>query len=307
PKSSCAGAASDAGIRAVMNRGLAGEADDPDTLAKFQTAVNEINAFADNPLVTFMFGPHAPYSCMASLLKKLTDEAEKYGIGLNIHLSESKDEMAMIAEQHDGMTPIEYVDSLGIFRVPTLAAHCVQATDHDIEIFKEKGVSVALNPKSNMKLGNGFAPAARFLEAGVNVALGTDGCGSNNSLNMFQEMNTAALVYKGANCSAQCVSAEDVLTMATEGGAKAIGMEGKLGVIAEGALADIIILNLDEPQFQPLNNIVSGLVYSSKGSEVETVIVDGRPVMENGHILSVNVAEVYAHCDEITKRLNMQK
>ena len=167
----------------------------------------------------------------------------------------------------------------------------------------EKGVSVALCPKSNMKLGNGFAPAQKLLDAGINVCLGTDGCGSNNSLNMFSEMNAAALVYKGAEHRAQCVSAAEVLKMATVNGAKAIGREGELGVIREGALADLILLNLNEPQFLPQNNILSGLVYSAAGTEVDAVLVDGQILMENRTLTTIDERSVYAQCQKIMTRI----
>ncbi len=167
----------------------------------------------------------------------------------------------------------------------------------------EKGVSVAINPKSNMKLGNGFSPAKKFLEAGVNVCLGTDGCGSNNSLNMFSEMNAAALVYKGAERRAQCVSADEVLKMATVNGAKAIGREGELGVIREGALADLILINLDEPQLIPHNSILSGLVYSSTGAEVDTVLVNGEVLMENRTLMTIREEEVFTRIRDITNRI----
>ena len=157
-----------------------------------------------------------------------------------------------------------------------------------------------------MKLGNGFAPVPELLEAGVNLCLGTDGSGSNNSLNMFAEMTTQALIHKGKLKEAQCVSAEDVLKMATVGGAKAIGMDGRLGEIKEGAFADLIILNLKEPQFVPRNNIVSGLVYSSKGSEVESVMINGRMVMEDRQILTFDEDKVFEECENISTRLGMK-
>jgi 5-methylthioadenosine/S-adenosylhomocysteine deaminase len=156
-----------------------------------------------------------------------------------------------------------------------------------------------------MKLGNGFAPVDKFLEAGLNVCLGTDGCGSNNSLNMFQEMNAAALAYKGANRQAQCIGAADVLKMATLNGAKAIGREGELGEIREGALADLVLLRLNEPQFIPANNLVSGLVYSAKGSEVDTVLVDGRVLLQDGKLTTIDENRVYGEIRKITARLGM--
>ena len=227
PLSAAAGAVADSGFRAVISRGLAGVSDSEESLMKFGQAVREMELFKGESRLQFLHGPHAPYSCMADYLQKLTQSCKDRGIGQTIHLSESRAEMDGIAKEH-GTTPIQYADSQGVFDVPCIVAHAVFATEEDIRIMAEKHVSVAINPKSNMKLGNGFAPAKAFLDAGINVCLGTDGCGSNNSLNMFQEMNAAALAYKGANRQAQCVGAADVLKMATLNGAKAIGREGEL-------------------------------------------------------------------------------
>lgn len=295
------------GFRAVICRGLAGTADSEESLRKYGEAIHEMELFKGESRIQFVHGPHAPYSCMADYLQKLTQSCKDHGIGQHIHLSESQAEMDRVAAEHDGMTPIQYVNRLGVFDVPCLVAHAVYATDDDIRIMAEKHVSVAVNPKSNMKLGNGFAPVDKFLEAGINVCLGTDGPGSNNSLNMFAEMNSAALVYKGANRKAQCVSAADVLKMATVNGAKAIGHEGELGNLREGAIADLILVNLHEPQFIPANNIISGLVYSSKGSEVDTVIVDGKVLMENKRLTTIDEDTVYDEIQKNTARLGMKE
>ena len=306
PRSAAAGAVRDSGIRAVISRGLAGVADSDESIMKYAQAMREMELFADESRLQFIHGPHAPYSCMADYLKKLTQSCKDRGIGQTIHLSESRAEMEGVAKEH-GTTPIQYVDSLGVFDVPVIAAHCVYATDEDIRIMADKHVSVAINPKSNMKLGNGFAPAQKFLNAGVNVCLGTDGCGSNNCLNMFQEMNAAALVYKGAERQAQCVGAADVLKMATVNGAKAIGREGELGVIKEGALADLLLIDLNVPQFLPASNIISGLVYSANGSEVDTVIVDGKVLMAHKKLTTIDEDEVYQACRKLVARLNMPR
>ena len=304
PRSAVAGAVVDSGFRAVICRGLAGTADSEESLRKYGEAVFEMELFRDEPRLQFVHGPHAPYSCMADYLKKLTQSCKDRGIGQHIHLSESQAEMDGIAKEH-GMTPIQYADSLGVFDVPCIVAHAVYATDEDIRIMAGKNVSVTTCPKSNMKLGNGFAPVQKMLDAGVNVCLGTDGCGSNNSLNMFQEMNAAALVHKGANRQAQCVDAADALKMATVNGAKAIGRGGELGEIRENAVADLILVNLNEPQFIPANNIVSGLVYSSTGAEVDTVMVDGRVLMENRKLTTIDEEKVYDEIRKMAKRLNM--
>ena len=304
PLSAAAGAVADSGFRAVISRGLAGVSDSEESLMKFGQAVCEMEMFKDESRLQFIHGPHAPYSCMADYLQKLTQSCKDRGIGQTIHLSESQAEMDGVAKEH-GTTPIQYVDSQGVFDVPCIVAHAVFATEEDIRIMAEKHVSVAINPKSNMKLGNGFAPVRKLQDAGVNVCLGTDGCGSNNSLNMFQEMNAAALAYKGANRQAQCIGAADVLKMATLNGAKAIGREGELGEIREGALADLVLLRLNEPQFIPANNLVSGLVYSAKGSEVDTVLVDGRVLLEDGKLTTIDENRVYGEIRKITARLGM--
>ena len=306
PNSAVAGAVLESGFRAVICRGLAGTADSEESLRKYGEAVFEMDLFKDERRVQFMHGPHAPYSCMPDYIRKLTQSCKDRGIGQHIHLAESRTEMEGIARDHDGMTPVAYADSLGVFDVPCIVAHAVYATEDDIRILAEKQVNVAINPRSNMKLGNGFAPAQKFLDAGINVCLGTDGPGSNNSLNMFAEMAAAALVYKGANRQAQCVDAADVLKMATVNGAKAVGHEGELGVIREGALADLILVNLHEPQFIPANNIISGLVYSSNGSEVDTVIVDGKVLMENRKLTTIDEDKVYEEIRKITERLGMK-
>jgi 5-methylthioadenosine/S-adenosylhomocysteine deaminase len=306
PKSAVAGAVLESGFRAVICRGLAGTADSEESLRKYGEAVREMDLFRNESRLQFVHGPHAPYSCMEDYLRKLTQSCKDRGIGQHIHLSESQAEMEGIAKDH-GTTPIQYVDSLGEFDVPCIVAHAVYATDEDIRIMAEKHVNVTICPKSNMKLGNGFAPVRKMLDAGINVCLGTDGCGSNNSLNMFSEMNAAGLVYKGANRQAQCIDAADVLKMATVNGARAIGKEGKLGIIQEGAIADLILINLNEPQFMPANNIISGLVYSATGSEVDTVIVDGRVLMENRKLTTIDEAKVYDEIRKITARLNMNE
>ncbi len=306
PLSAAAGAVADSGFRAVISRGLAGISDSEESLMKYGQAIREMNLFREESRLQFIHGPHAPYSCMADYLQKLTRSSREHQIGQTIHLSESLTEMEGIAKEH-GTTPIQYVDSLGVFSVPVIAAHCVYATEEDIRLMAEKGVSVALCPKSNMKLGNGFAPAKQFLDSGINVCLGTDGCGSNNSLNMFSEMNMAGLVYKGATGSAQCVSADEVLSMATVNGAKAIGRAGELGEIRPGAIADLILLDLNVPQFMPANHLPSGLVYSATGNEVDTVLVDGQILMEGKKLTTIDVDKVYSECGKIAARLTLPK
>ncbi len=285
-------AAVDLGIRGVIGRGLSGTSTDEGGARRLREAQEEIEAWHDEPLLTFLIAPHAPYSCEGAYMQQAADLAERLGLGLHIHLSESRNEVEN-ARREWGMTPIEYVDSLGILRRPTVAAHCVWVTDHDIEILRERGVSVATNPASNMKLGNGFAPVPRMLREGIRVCLGTDGAASNNGLNLFREMGLVTLIHKGAEKDAVSVSATEALKMATKWGAEALGLGDVCGEIAVGKKADLVILDAQCPQLLPANNPVSALTYSANGSEVETVITGGRVILENRHFPGIDEERVY--------------
>ena len=299
PKGAVSGAANESGIRAYIGRGLVGEAGEAGAMRRLNEFLADAKLHSGNDRVKFILAPHAPYSCEQSILKLTKETGLKEKMSATIHISESEAEMEIIAKSHHGITPVEYVANSGLFELPTIAAHLVNATDQDIELLKSQNVSVAINPRSNMKLGNGFAPVEKFLEQGLNICLGTDGSGSNNTQNMFQEMQAAALVYKGKTKQAKCVDAKDVVRFATTGGAKALSMGDELGIIKKGALADIILLDLNVPQFNPCNNLISALCYSANGSEVKTVIINGEIVMENRQILTFDEAEVYKKCESI--------
>ncbi|MEG2770621.1 MAG: amidohydrolase family protein, partial [Oscillospiraceae bacterium] len=202
--------------------------------------------FKDNELLSFKLAPHAPYTCDDEFFKIVANRAEKENLGIHVHLSESETEVENCIKAY-GCTPIALAEKTGLFAVPCVAAHCVKATDEDIAILKKHNVYVATNPASNMKLGNGFAPLAKMLSKGVNVCLGTDGAASNNSLNMFREMQLVSLVHKGANLQAECVSSSQTFNMATKTAAAAMGLGDKVGTLEVGKKADIAILNLNTP------------------------------------------------------------
>ena len=239
--------------------------------------MEEMEDGKDCSRLTFLLGPHAPYTCGPDYLRMVADTAKTMGIGIHIHLSESVTEIENMRKEHD-CTPIEYAARAGVFEVPTIAAHCVQLEGEDISILARHHVSVVTNPASNMKLGNGFAPVQELLDAGVNVCLGTDGAASNNAQNMFREMSHLALIHKGWHRTPQCISAPQVFEAATSAGAKALRLN--TGSIEVGKKADLAILRLDTASMMPNNNLLAALCYSADGSETDTVIIDGKIVMQ---------------------------
>ena len=299
-------AVKESGMRAVICRGLVGSGSDEAGQMRLRQAYEERDAAKDCDRLTFKLGPHAPYTCDDAFLKIVAAEAKKENMGIHVHLSESESEISQIQEKY-GCTPIALAEKCGIFDVPAIAAHCVQVTDEDIEILKRKNVSVVTNPASNMKLGNGFAPIAKMLDAGVNVCLGTDGAASNNCLNMFHELSLLTLIHKGTGKTPQCVSAKEGFRIATINGAKALGLEKEIGSIEAGKKADLAILDLNTPSLTPRNNLIAGLSYSANGSEVDTVIINGQITMENRKILTVDEKLVYGKIQDIIVRMGLDK
>ncbi len=249
--------------------------------------------FSGSRLVTMWMGPHAVYTLSGEHLQRSISLSKELGVGSHVHLAETQTEQDNCMAQH-GMSPTEYLEKEGMFSTKTLAAHCVVMSDHDIEILARHGVSVAHNPQSNMKLASGIAPVRKMLDAGINVAIGTDGASSNNDLDMWEEMRTASLLQKVATMDPCAIPAYTALQMATVNGAKAIGREGKLGVLAAGAFADILLVDIEKAHLYPHTNLISELVYSTHASDVDTVIVNGKIVVRNRKCLSMNAAEVCA-------------
>ena len=249
--------------------------------------------FSGSRLVTMWMGPHAVYTLSGEHLQRSISLSKELGVGSHVHLAETQTEQDNCMAQH-GMSPTEYLEKEGMFSTKTLAAHCVVMSDHDIEILTRHGVSVAHNPQSNMKLASGIAPVRKMLDAGVNVAIGTDGASSNNDLDMWEEMRTASLLQKVSTMDPCAIPAYTALQMATVNGAKAIDREGELGILAAGAFADILLVDIEKAHLYPHTNLISELVYSTHASDVDTVIVNGKIVVRNRKCLSMNAAEVCA-------------
>jgi 5-methylthioadenosine/S-adenosylhomocysteine deaminase len=299
-------AASDAGVRAVLSRGLTGGEDDRAGGARrLREARAEIEKWrGKSELITYMLGPHAPYTCDPGYLKEVAALADELKLGVSVHLAESRDEIRTVRDRY-GRTPTEYLDMAGILCETTVAAHCVHLTESDIDLLARRGVSVATNPVSNLKLGNGAAPVPKMLEAGINVCLGTDGAASNNTLNMFRELGFLALIHKGAAEDARVVSAPQALRAATAGGAKALGLGGVVGEIRPGLKADLAVLDIEAPWMKPHNGLLSSLVYSANGSEVETVMVNGRLLMKNREFLTIDRERALYEVDKTCRRLGL--
>ncbi len=299
-------AVKESGMRAVICRGLIGSGDNEAGQIRLKQAYEERDGARDCDRLTFMLGPHAPYTCDDAFMRIVSEEAKKNHMGIHVHLSESESEIEQIKEKY-GCSPIEMADKNGLFDVPAIAAHCVQITERDMEILKEKNVSVVTNPASNMKLGNGFAPVPAMLEKGINVCLGTDGAASNNSLNLFHELSLLTLIHKGVKKTPQCISAAEGFRIATINGAKALSLSEITGSLEVGKKADLAILNLNTPSLTPRNNLIAGLSYSANGSEVETVIIDGKVTMENRKVLTLDEELVYKKVNEIIIRMGLDK
>ena len=295
------GAVVESGMRAVICRGLVGDAYDLNE-RRIREALEERDAFAGCDRLTFRLGPHAPYSCGPDYLRGVAEVAKREGMGIHIHIAESQTETDNMWAQHH-CTPVEYVRDAGIFEVPTIAAHCIRVNESDRAILAENGVSVVTNPASNMKLGNGFAPVPELVAAGVNVCLGTDGAASNNAQNMFRELGLLALIHKGTHDTPQCISADEALDMATANAAKALYLP--TGSIEVGKKADLALFDLTAPSLTPLNNAVAALSYSANGSEVDTVIIDGKVVMRSRELLTIDEERVRFEIARICQRLGL--
>jgi len=292
----------ESGMRAVLSRGLIGGADDPAAgETRLREALDAVDRWKGLNNLSFMLAPHAPYTCDEGFQREVAEEAKRRGLAINTHISESLAEIETIREKY-GCSPVELMDRAGLLTDTTVAAHCVHVSDDDIKILANRGVHVVTNPVSNLKLANGVAPVPKMLKAGVKVALGTDGASSNNSLNMFRELSVLSLIHKGVNHDALAITAREGIAIAIKNGAKATG-RNDAGEIKAGNTADLAILNLDNPNMQPVNDPVAALAYSANGSEVETVIVDGNILMENKDFLTIDSEKVVYEVSKICERI----
>jgi len=283
-----------AGLRAVLAPGIieAGDAQRGERMLRDAVRVTEkFNGFAEGRVKT-QLGPHALFSCSPSLLRRVRENALKLEVGVHIHLAESTETAEVLGAKY-GLGEVKLLERIGFLEgLPVLAAHCVHLSDEDVRLLAKGRVSVAYNPVANMKLGMGAPRIAELLKLGLTVGIGTDGPASNNSLDMFESMKAAALLQKVLYKDSAVLPAETVLRMATIDGAKALGVDGSVGSLEVGKRADLILVDSEKPHLTPTHNLYANLVYSARGSDVDTVVVDGKILMEGRRVKTLNEAQV---------------
>jgi 5-methylthioadenosine/S-adenosylhomocysteine deaminase len=250
-----------------------------------------INKWKGDPLVSIAVEPHSLFTCSPELLSSTNELALKYNVPLIIHVAETKSEVEEVKKRY-GKGPVEHLKSLGLLGSHLIADHCVHLGKEDIKMFAENGVKAIHNPESNMKLASGIAPVPDMLKSNVTVGLGTDGCASNNNLDLFAEMDMAAKLHKISTMDTTVMDALTVMRMATIQGAKALGMGEIIGSLEKGKKADVIILDTKKPHLTPMYNPFSHLVYAARGNDVTHSIINGRLVMEDRKLLTIDLYEI---------------
>jgi 5-methylthioadenosine/S-adenosylhomocysteine deaminase len=297
--------AKEIGIRGVLGAGVidfpfTGYASSVDDY--FINAENLINEFKNDELISPCIAPHATYTCSPDNYQRANEISEKYNVPLHTHLAETQFEIAQIKDRY-GKTPVEHLDTIGLLTERFFGVHCVWLSDKDIEILADRDVGVSHCIESNLKLASGIAPVPKLLKAGVKVGLGTDGAASNNDLSILGEMSTAAKVHKAVSLDPTVIDSRTALLMATKNGADILGLGDKVGSIAPGKRADIVIADLNKPHLSPLYDIYSHIAYSMRPSDIETVLVNGKIVVDNRTLTTMDEAEILAKAGEWQEKL----
>ena len=290
--------AAQCGFRAVQVSGVISFGGSAAVVEENYLKVNETS-----DLTSFMIGFHAEYTTKMELMEEIAKLAEKYKSPVFLHNSETQNEVKECLERY-GKTPTQLTDELGMYQYGGGGFHCVYFDDRDYEIFKKRNLTAVTCPASNLKLASGIAPVKRFVDEGINVAIGTDGPASNNCLDMFREMFLTSALAKVREMDAECVSADKILYMATTGGAKALGLED-CDRLAPGKKADLIMLDLHQPNMQPENNIVKNIVYSGSKQNVILTMVDGKILYENQKFsIGFDPEEIYREANQIIRSMD---
>ncbi len=292
------------GMRAVLGVGIL---DFPTAAAEttegyLANADEFIGRWAGDELVTPSIAPHATYTCSPETYGRALEIADRHGVAVHTHLHETRWEVEEIKRRY-GKSPVELLHSEGLLDSRVLAAHCVWLTGREMEILAERGVSVSHCPESNLKLASGIAPVTEMLRAGVRVTFGTDGAASNNDLDVMSEMATAAKLHKAVSEDPTALTARTAMLMATRWGAEALGLGERVGSLQPGRLADVVVVDLHSPHLTPIYDIYSHMVYSAKASDVETVMVNGRVVINDGRLTTLEEDEIIRKAGEWKERI----
>ncbi len=291
--SETAKAAIKAGVRAVIGEGVldfpvAGY-DGRDSILKYSLSL--IEQYKDSPTIDVSLSPHSIYTCSIETLQKVLDMSKKYGLLLHTHLAETKKEFDDSIAQH-GKSPTALLNDLDFWSDKCIAAHSVWLTDEDIDILAEKKVNISINTKSNLKLASGFMPLKKCFEKKINLTQATDGVASNNNLSIIEEISTTSKVHKALNHDPTFLPAEQVIKFPTINAAKALGKKELLGSIEVGKQADIITIDTDEIEAQPIYSPYSHLVYNLNSNAIKDVLINGKPIMLNRQLLTLDENEI---------------
>ena len=295
-------AVEESGLRAALSYGMIDLGDKEKADSELEEGIRFVGAWNGKAggRISTMYGPHAPTTCSREFLERIRDRAAADGVGIQIHILETRTDREAIESRYT-FDSVRLLDELDILGPGVLAAHCIWLDDEDIRILADRGVNVSHNPVSNMKLASGIAPVAKMIDAGIPVSLGTDGCASNNNLDLFEDMKIAALLQKVKTGDPTVLPARRILEMATVNGAKALGIDG--GILREGRVADVIVVDMKQPHLTPVYDIPSQLVYAARGSDVVTTIVDGTVLMENRRIVGLDEEEILGNASGISGAL----
>lgn len=298
-------AVSEVGIRAQLAWTVFSGPDEAAHLNQAAAFVEQWHGAAAGRISAWL-GPHSPYTCSPGFLEQVAERARTLGVGIHIHLSETADQVRQSLATH-GKTPVGVAHAAGIFTVPTLAAHLAHPTADDYAILAANGVAVAVCPKTEMKLGIGVAPVADLIENGITVALGSDGAASNNGYDLLEATRLIALLEKHRRQDARVLPIGQALALATREGARALALAGITGELRVGKAADIVLLNRGGVHVQPVHNAAAALLYSSCTADIETVIVDGRVLLHDNHLRTVDKAEVLRQVAERVARITRRR
>lgn len=303
--SSIARAAMEAGMRGIIGQGIIDypTADNPDPSKHLAIATGFVNKWKGvSPLITPALFCHSPYTCSPETLKNIKCLTSEHDLPYLIHVSETLDEVKVIKDRY-GLSPVGHLEKLGVLDNRTVAIHCVWVDDEEIDILARCGTGISHTPESNMKLATGVAPVPKMRKRGIAIGLGTDGCASNNDLDLILEMGTAARIHKVDTMDPTVISAETALKMATIEGARILGLDDRIGSIEPGKCADIIILDMKKPHLTPVYNEYSHVVYAASGADVKTTLVNGRVVMRDRKILSFDMRTAMEKVRAVAQRI----